>query len=954
MGPPGIICPDRARRLLVDVLVPVRLLLLRLLDLPLRLLDLVVALHGVLSGGHRRALSLGHTLGHSGLLLGLLGAGGELRPGRFVELSVVLGEQAVELAELAQPDHAATLHRRVAQLAEERLDDPALAIASHASVVELAPTNESLDALARLHLARNEPADAAQWLERRLETTGDAERVAVRLKLARAHIRSEKRDAAISALQTAFEEAPRNGEVRKLLLGLYRAGKEWEALADTLTIAADHALDDATVLAYAREAADIYHNRLGVPERSVKVLRKGSPLAEDDRELRSMLAEGLRAAGELDDARTLLEALIADFGRRRSPERAAIHLQLARVHRALNNVDEAIDQLETASKMDASNVSILSALAELASEAGQLDRAERAYRTLVITVRRADDPSQLAIGPSEVLLELSHIANARGQHDKATELIESSLESLTQHDFEADRIQAKLKKREQHDLLLRVLDKRLGHVEQAHKRAAIFAARADVLVICERPDEALTACLESIKSDPGSPPLHEAARELAKSMGALERYVAEVETLLSDERTDNSAHIRCELLLRLGEVLERERNDYERAAALYAQAESTGVRQVDVWRAEARVAGARGDEAEQVRLLGLLASLGEDQAETRADASYRLAGVQLASEATRAEGVAALERALDVAFRAERAGLLLRSSSEQFPHDLDLLDVYERVARRSGDDDILLHYLAQRAHHPDATPEHAREAVDAAQRLERDDEIEQLMLRAAEIGRGSFGMEKVDWALLGLAEVRMKSGDIAGAVKWLGEAAEVAEPSQVFALGRQVAELASAPGGDLTLAAKLYERLVEGDPTARDAWEPLAQIYAQLGDVARLERMVEETLDGLQEPADRNTLRVCLARAFLSTDAHTARAVFSGQKGQLCQDMQHIGAMVADKHDQQTALAFEIRQGNALSVDGVGQFKVRCCRTQGQHRGWFGRIGSRLWMDKVCTNQQVV
>ena len=66
--------------------------------------------------------------------------------GRFVELSVVLGEQAVELAELAQPDHAATLHRRVAQLAEERLDDPALAIASHASVVELAPTNESLDA----------------------------------------------------------------------------------------------------------------------------------------------------------------------------------------------------------------------------------------------------------------------------------------------------------------------------------------------------------------------------------------------------------------------------------------------------------------------------------------------------------------------------------------------------------------------------------------------------------------------------------------------------------------------------------------------------------------------------------------------------------------------------------------------------------------------------------------
>jgi predicted Zn-dependent protease len=358
-------------------------------------------------------------------------------------------------------------------------------------------------------------------------------------------------------------------------------------------------------------------------------------------------------------------------------------------------------------------------------------------------------------------------------------------------------------------------------------------------------------------------------------MGKLERYVSEVEALLSDERADASAHVRFELLLRLGQVLEIERKDLDRAAELYAQAETTGVRKVDVWRALARVAGARGDSSEEARLLGLLASLGEDQSETRADFLYRLAEVRLASADTLMEGVEALTKAVDQDLRVERAGLVLRRASEQHPDDESLLDLYERVARRSEDDALLLHYLERRVAHSKATPEQAREATELARKLEQMDRAEQMMTRAIEIAEEQLGddLQRIDWALLGLAERRMDAGDVAGAVKWIGEASEVAEPTQVFALAHRIAEQASSPNGDLTLAAKLYQRLMERDPTARDAWLPLASIYRRLGDIAKLERMVEETLDGLQDRADRNTLRLELARVLLHDESRSEDAV---------------------------------------------------------------------------------
>src|SRR5437016_283391 len=87
--------------------------------------------------------------------------------GRYQQLADILTDQAKKLEERQESERAARLWADVAKVAQTSLDDRTLAIAAYTRVVELAPTSDALDALATLHLDREEPAEAARWLERR-------------------------------------------------------------------------------------------------------------------------------------------------------------------------------------------------------------------------------------------------------------------------------------------------------------------------------------------------------------------------------------------------------------------------------------------------------------------------------------------------------------------------------------------------------------------------------------------------------------------------------------------------------------------------------------------------------------------------------------------------------------------------------------------------------------------
>ncbi|MGH2898930.1 MAG: tetratricopeptide repeat protein, partial [Solirubrobacteraceae bacterium] len=339
--------------------------------------------------------------------------------GAHKPLADLLEQQAQRLESAGDTGKAARLWARYAHVAESETREVERAIAGHRRVVALAPTSESLRALARLNLERSQPGQAVPWLESLLGTVPHGERLLVVSQLAKAHLSAHQPDRAIAAIEVNVSDSEPAIELRTLLAELYRKAEMWEPLARHLTRSLPLLKDEKLAREFAREASGIYLQKLSSPAKAIPALETALQLDPSDRDLRTALAIGHRVAGQLGSARTALAELINDFGRRRSPERAALHVELARVSQAEGKLDEAMSEMESASKMDVSNAAIQKELAEMARAAGQLDKAERTYRALLLVVRRqppGDDEN--AVGASEVLFELHKLAQAKDDSPK--------------------------------------------------------------------------------------------------------------------------------------------------------------------------------------------------------------------------------------------------------------------------------------------------------------------------------------------------------------------------------------------------------------------------------------------------------------------------------------------------------------------------------------------------------
>lgn len=799
------------------------------------------------------------------------------------DLAAFLGEHADRLEQVGDKPRAVRLWTQLAELAERRLGDIDRAIDSHRRVVALEPNTFSLDALARLFMARAEPAAAVPWLSQRLEMTPEGVsfdgpgRTDIVLGLSSALLGAGNTERAIHVLGAAVGEDPREPRTRDLLLKLQREAGAWEPLAALLQTAAEHTSDRGEVLSYLYEAATIVRDRLGAPDRSIPVLERLHAMVPDDRGVRQNLADALIAAGRHAEARGLLEKLLADFGRRRPPERAKVHYKLAVIARALNERPAALAQLELATAIDVGDVPSLQMLAELSRDAGDFGRAERSYRGLLLAARRRGvEGDEGLIGIAEAQYELSRLAGDRGQQALAQELLDSSIQTALQDDREARKLQRALRSRGDAPLLVRVLRSRLASVQDPVQRSQLLADLADALDATGRADEALGLRLQALQDDPASATLHRAAAELAARLKQSQRYVDAIVGLVDRARRKQEAALQADMLLRAGEVVEREFEDYGRAAELYGRVEASGHRAVEAWMGLARIAAARGDSARQVELLERIAAAPDDAMtpETRARAAFGLAEIHLASSESRDAGVAAMRRALEAEPRYEFAEPILRRTLQAAPDHQDLADLYEHVVRAIGDRAALLGFLERRANGTDAGPRVAHEAADLALEQGESERAELLMGRTLDLTREQPGNdEHAVWALLSLAERRKRAGDLGGSIAYLRDAAAIAEPGKIFALGLELAGLAAEHADKLPLAAELYEDLLQQDAGNRAVWGPLMDVYRRTGDQARLQLLVEATLPTLLDPRERNTLRIELVHSLLSTMAREQDAV---------------------------------------------------------------------------------
>lgn len=778
-------------------------------------------------------------------------------------LADILETEGKKLEEASDAPRAAEVWSLLADVASNDLNDVDRAIAAHRRVVTLAPTTRSLWALANLNLERNQPSQAVPWLENLMAAVSGDERLRVVEQLANALVGAEQTDRAITLLEQTVNDDQPVVSLRTLLAAQYRTVGSWESLAKLLTKSLAFVDDPAIKLEYAREAANIYFDKLEAPDKAIVALEKAIELEPDERGNRVRLGVALRSAGRLEEARVLLTQLVAEFGRRRTPERAAVHVELAKVAQGEGKHDEALAEMEQAAKMDPSNASIQRELAELARVAGNLEQAERTYRALLLVVRRqppGDDDR--AVGVSAVLYELATLAREHGETDQANELLESAVESAVQSDAEVRRIRRSLLAHNETDTLLRILDLRIKATDDVESHGQLLADRADVLEKhLDQPAEALKAVLAALQKVPGRLDLHDRAIALAKTTKGSREYVATVEEVVDKLRRKEDPPLVARLLLKAGEVLELELGDLDAANEIYTRVEKGGELVAEAYFAQARVAGARGDTETQARaldaMLNLAAASGDGEpSAAQVDALYHLSEIFIGTEARRAQGVDLIHQAFEAEPRYAQAGRVLRAAAEALPDDARVMALYERVARNGNDPVMLLDFLERRASAEDATPAQVREAVEAATEAGQPERADALLERAVATARASdSGIGGAVWAIVGLTERYASTGRLEAARDLVYELASAADSQRVDELATSVAELAKK-ASKLELAAEIYEFLRERTPGAQTVWEPLVALYRELGQSDRLTSVVMSTLPNLVDPAARNALRM--------------------------------------------------------------------------------------------------
>jgi tetratricopeptide (TPR) repeat protein len=857
--------------------------------------------------------------------------------GKAAELAEVLSQQARKLEE-TDTARAAILWTNVARTAETRLNDADRAISAWRRVVGIEASTEAYDALARLHLSRSEPGQAAEWLEKRFEATKGEGRTGVALELAAARLAAGRTDRAIAALERSIGEDPGSLPVREQLLELYRKTDAKAQLAATLAEGVQHlstaALEPERQLAYAREAQALYRKDLGQPEAVIVVLEGLHQRAELDQEMRAALAEGYRAANRLDEARALLEQIVTEFGRRRSTDRALIHYQLAQVASAAGDLKEALEQLDKASSMDLSHAGILRLLGRLSREAGENDRSERAYRALLLLVRRqSPDAEDIEVGPAEVLWELSRLGSLKGQDSQARELHESALEAARQSPREAARFTTVLVARGDGDLAEAVIAMRLQN-EQGQDRARALADRATVLETL-RGDEktALDARIEAFELFPDWREQTDKTIASSRKLGQAKRFADALKAVEGRARRKDDAAFATELALRLGDVLENDVGDLEGAAEAYAKAEALGVRTVDAWRALARVASRRGDRIEEIRVLRRLVAAGVDTAgldsgedlpeSSKTDALYRIAEVELRADDTIESGLDTLTDAVKRDSDHARAAAIVRAGVERMPNHEGLLALWERSARQSGDKAEVLAFVEHQVLNGNTETvslEDVREGSTLAVEQGQDARAEAILERGVAIARqGLDGLAGALWILEALSARRRAAGDTPKAMEWTRLAVEAADQSgdgaTRDALLKDLAGIAAGPGGDPALAAQTYARLLELEPKDRELWQPTAAAFAATRDREGFDAAIRMALDALLEPQDRNDLRMTwsntLRTAFRAPD--DALAVL---REVLDEDPDHLEAStgLADEY-QRRGMNEELRELLSVQLD---------------------------------------
>jgi tetratricopeptide (TPR) repeat protein len=337
-------------------------------------------------------------------------------------------------------------------------------------------SEESFEALARIHAARAEWPEAAaalEWLQSHSRAPGRDRRA---LRLARAYAELDRSDRARTCLEEVLcsaQEIEDAEAVRTQLVALYRRDCAWRPLVDMLSTLAQATEDREQRVALFHEASAIARSKLDAPAEAADLLDLAVASDPGDVGIRLELAEVLEGLEQWSRAAQVLQDRIALFGDQRPKERALLHHRLARALSRANDPAGALAQLRLASRMLPTHPAILHDLGRAAADTGDLDLAEQTYRALLLGLRHPSEPSS-TVSSAAVLLALGSVARRKGNEARAADLAESALESALDAGEDPRPFESVLRDMGRNDLLARTL---MRHAE----RASDVAARAVAL-----------------------------------------------------------------------------------------------------------------------------------------------------------------------------------------------------------------------------------------------------------------------------------------------------------------------------------------------------------------------------------------------------------------------------------------------------------------------------------------
>jgi thioredoxin-like negative regulator of GroEL len=221
-------------------------------------------------------------------------------------------------------------------------------------------------------------------------------------------------DAARHVLEQVFLDHPQDARLREHLRRIYEQSGAHRELANLYLGEARAAADPADRFAGLRRAGTLLLESAADAAAAIAPLEAARDLRPRDNEVAMLLADAYIQAGKLQEAADFLDAAIQAQKGRRSREASMMQHRMAQIAHAVGDRGNELAWLNAAFESDAQNGDAAAALAEVATEAGQLEVAVKALKA--ITLMKTPKPLSRAMA----YLRQAKIAQHQGDLRKAS------------------------------------------------------------------------------------------------------------------------------------------------------------------------------------------------------------------------------------------------------------------------------------------------------------------------------------------------------------------------------------------------------------------------------------------------------------------------------------------------------------------------------------------------------